>query len=85
MATVVTDRFLEGYFAEPDARCPYIATSISSDAFEIGRAFMKAGNLPADYVRKSRGDSYVVKAGGETIVCSVKWRKGVPEVREISA
>lgn len=80
MAMIVTDKALEGYGAAPDARCPYLATSVNSDAWALGRWLNQTGRLQPREVRKSRGDTYRV---GDMLI-SVKWKNGNPVCERIS-
>lgn len=59
MATIVTDKALEGWNAG-GSRCPYLATSVHSDAWHIGAWLHQTGRMMPREVRKSRGDSYRV-------------------------
>lgn len=41
----------------PDARCPYLATSRSSDAWHLGAHLSRNGSPRPSHVKASRGDS----------------------------
>jgi hypothetical protein len=59
MANDVTDKALEGWNAG-GSHCPYLATSVNSDAWHIGAWLHQTGRTMPHDVRKSRGDSYHV-------------------------
>lgn len=60
MATIVTNKALEGWNATALERSPYLATSVHSDAWNIGRWLHQTGRTIPQEVRKSRGDTYYV-------------------------
>ncbi len=59
MALILTSEAALG-FANSDARCPYLATSCSSDAWYIGAWLLATGRSAPRDVRKSRGNTYHV-------------------------
>ena len=80
MATIVTEKALEGFVAGEGAKCPYLATSVSSDAWAIGEWLRKNGKPVPDQVRKSRGDSYWV----DGVLVVVKWKNNIAALERIS-
>jgi len=79
MTTYVTDKALEGYLAEPAEACPYLATSIFGDAWQIGRWLKQRGDILPNQVVKSRGDTYRV----DTIKVQVWWKRGNVKIERI--
>lgn len=51
----LTPAAAEGYAAEPDARCPHMATSDNSNAWYIGRWLKSTGRTAPRDVSPSRG------------------------------
>jgi hypothetical protein len=80
MATIATEEALQGYKAEAGAKCPYYATSVSGDAWAIGRWLNQTGRAAPREVRKSRGNSYRVN----DMVIHVEWKNGTPVIERIS-
>lgn len=79
MAGNVTDKALEGwsYYTE---RCPYLATSVHSDAWHIGAWLQQTGRTKPYDVRKSRGDSYHVNG----MKVRMRYVKGATQIERIA-
>jgi len=71
---------LQGWIAsELDACCPYLSTSVHSDAWHIGRWLHQTGRTKPDDVRKSRGNSYHVNG----MKVRMHYAKGATQVERI--
>jgi hypothetical protein len=80
MATIVTDQAIEGYNATTFDRVPYLATSISSDAWHIGAWLNRTGRTFPREVRKSRGDTYHVNG----MKVRINYIQGCTEIERIA-
>ena len=79
MATIVTNEAGLGW-ANAGAKCPFLATSISSDAWHIGEWLNLTGRTyPAD-VRKSRGDTYHVNGMKVRMI----YREGKTQIERVA-
>lgn len=63
--------FAEGY--KYNTFNPYLATSVCSDVWELGRMFQVTGRCPTKEVYKSRGDTYRV---GDMVFKAIYSRAG---------
>ncbi len=79
MALILTSEAALG-FANSDARCPYLATSCSSDAWYIGAWLLATGRSAPRDVRKSRGNTYHVN----DMKVRADYRKGLTYIERIS-
>jgi hypothetical protein len=78
MTNQLVTEALQGY-TTPTGPCPFLSTSISADAWAIGRWLQQNSRTAPRDVRKSRGDTYHVNG----MKVQIHYVQGCTEVERI--